>query len=318
MRLPLLTAAVLLACAAAAGAAAPRQRLARERVVLHTAAGDVVLAFYPDLAPKHVEQVLRLMRLGAYDTTHFCRVEPKFVAQLSTVLDRDEPLTAEQHAAVRRLPGEFGGRHHRGVLSMAREDGDPDSAETSFSVLLADAPHLDGKYTVFGEVESGMDVIDALCRVPRNGNQPVIRLTVLGTEVVESAADLASLHLARAREVEVPAALAPQPPDAAHAPEVAGGILLMVGCGLACFFLAGRVSLRVLVSLNLVAVLVGSFLLFVILVPAGQAHAWLALALFLGLLGVLKLMSRFESPAAPASAPAAVGALLPGKARVAS
>jgi cyclophilin family peptidyl-prolyl cis-trans isomerase len=297
MRLPLLTAVALLGCLAAARAESSRPRLARERVVLRTVAGDVVLAFYPDVAPRHVEQVLRLMRQGAYDTTHFCRIEPKFVAQLSTVLDRDEPLTAEQRATVHRLPGEFGGRHRRGVLSMAHDDGDPDSGETSFSVLLGDAPHLDGKYTVFGEVEMGMEVVDALCRVPREGNQPVVRLAVLKAEVVESPEDLAYLHLAGARSVDVPEALRPQPPDTAPSRALAGGILLMVGCGLACFFLAGRLPGRVLVSLHLIAVLVGSFLVFVILMPAAQTRAWLALGLFLGLLGVLKLMSRFESPA---------------------
>jgi cyclophilin family peptidyl-prolyl cis-trans isomerase len=296
MRLPLLTAVVLLTSAASA-AEPPRPRLARERVVLHTVAGDVVLAFYPDMAPRHVEQVLRLFRLGAYDTTHFCRIEPKFVAQLSTALDREEPLTDEQHAAIRRLPGEFGGLHHRGVLSMARADGDPDSAETSFSVMLGDAPHLDGKYTVFGEVEKGMEVFDALCRVPRNGNQPVVWLTVLQAEVVESPEALAALHLAPARAVDVPEAVRPEQPEATHAREIAGGILLMVGCGLACFFAAGRLPGRVLVSLNLIGVLIGSFLLLVILVPPAQTRAWLALGLFLGILGVLKLMSRFESPA---------------------
>jgi cyclophilin family peptidyl-prolyl cis-trans isomerase len=294
MRVPLLSAAVLLAATAAAPAAGPR--LARERVVLHTVAGDVVLAFYPDVAPHHVEQVLHLVRLGAYDTTHFCRVEPHFVAQLSTVLDRTRPLTDEQRAAVHPLAAEFGTvPHRRGTLSMARRDGEPDSAETSFSVLLADAPHLDGKYTVFGEVESGMDAIDALCRVPRQSNQPVVRLEVLKAEVVDSPEELTYLHLAGPREVPVPEALLPHGPDAAHSRAIAGGIGLMVACGLVCFFLAGRLPGRVVVSLNLIIVLVGSFLLFVLLVPAAQAHAWLALALFLGLLGVLKLMSRFES-----------------------
>jgi cyclophilin family peptidyl-prolyl cis-trans isomerase len=297
VRVPLLTAVVLLGLPAAAPAG-PRPRLAPERVVLHTVAGDVVLAFYPDVAPQHVKQVLHLVRLGAYDTTHFCRIENNFVAQLSTALDRTEPLTAQQRAAVHPLPAEFGAvPHRRGTLSMAREDGKPDSAETSFSVLLADAPHLDGKYTVFGEVESGMDVIDELCRVPRDGNKPVVRLEVRTAEVVDSAEALASLPLAGPRPVMVPEALRPHPADPAQSREIAGGILLMVACGLVCFFLGGRLPGRVQVSLNLIVVLIGSFLLFVILMPAAKTHSWVALGLFLGLLGVLKLMSRFESPA---------------------
>lgn len=295
MRVPLLTAAALLAGALAARAE-PGPRLSRERVVLSTAAGDVVLALYPDVAPKHTEQVLRLVRLGVYDTTHVCRVEPRFVAQLSTALDREEPLTAEQQAAIHRLPAEFSSvPHRRGTLSMARDNDDPDSGETSFSVLLGDAPHLDGKYTVFGEVVSGMAVIDEICKVPRRGNQPVVRVEVSKATVVDSPEALAFLPLAGPRPVEVPEALRPH--EASRSWEVAGGVALMVLCGLACFLLAGRLPGRVLLSLNLIGVLVGGFLLFVLLAPAAQAHASVALALFLGLLGVLKLMSRFESPA---------------------
>jgi peptidyl-prolyl cis-trans isomerase B (cyclophilin B) len=297
MRVPLLSAAVLLAAVLPA-AAESRPHLAAERVVLHTAAGDVVLAFYPDVAPRHVAQILRLVRLGVYDTTHFCRIEPTFVAQLSTALDRSEAPSAEQRAAIHPLPAEFGSvPHRRGTLSMAREDGKPDSGETSFSILLAAAPHLDGKYTIFGEVESGMEVIDELCRVPRQGNQPVVRLEIRKAEVVETREALASLPLAGPHPVVVPEALQPSAQSAAPSREVAGGIVLMVVCGLACFFLAGRLPGRVVVSLNLLVVLIGSFLLFMLLMPAAQVHSGLALGLFGGLLGVLKLMSRFESPA---------------------
>jgi cyclophilin family peptidyl-prolyl cis-trans isomerase len=295
MRLPLLSAAVLLAASLSAPAAGPR--LARERVVLRTVAGDVVLALYPDVAPKHVEQFLRLVRLGVYDSTHFYRIEPNFVAQLATALDRTTDLTPEQKAAIHPLPAEFGRvPHRRGSLSMARRDDDPDSGETSFSVLLANAPHLDGKYTVFGEVESGMGVFDAMCRVPRNGTQPVVRLEVARAWVVDSPDELEAQDLAAPRPVEVPEALLPYTAGI-HGRALAGGILLMVACGLACFFLAGRLPARVMGSLHLLVVLVGGFLLLVILVPAAQTRAWLALTLFLGLLGVLKLMSRFEAPA---------------------
>jgi cyclophilin family peptidyl-prolyl cis-trans isomerase len=295
MRVPLLTAAVLLACGLT-GRAGPGPRLSRERVVLSTAAGDVVLALYPDVAPRHTEQILRLVRLGVYDTTHVCRVEPRFVAQLSTALDREQPLTAEQRAAIHRLPAEFSSvPHRRGTLSMARDTNDPDSGETSFSVLLGDAPHLDGKYTVFGEVVSGMEVLDEMCQVPRRGNQPVVRLEVRKATVVDSPGALADLPLAAPRPVPVPDALRPR--ETSQSWEVAGGVGLMVLCGLTCFFLAGRLPGRVLLSLNLIVVLVGAFLLFTLLAPAAQVHAYLALGLFLGLLGVLKLMSRFESPA---------------------
>jgi cyclophilin family peptidyl-prolyl cis-trans isomerase len=296
MRVSCLLVVVLLATVPPARAEEPPPRLGPERIILTTPAGDVVLALYPDVAPRHGEQVLRLVRLGVYDSTHFSRIEPGFVAQLSTALDRTTPLTEEQRAAIHPLAAEFSTLHHRrGVLSMAHVDGDPDSGETSFSVLLGEAPHLDGKYTVFGQVESGMEVFDEMLNVPRNGTAPVVRLEVRKARVVDSPEALLYLDLAEAHPVPVPAALVPQ--DAARSQEMAGGIALMVLCGLGCFFLAHRLPGRVLLSLNLIVVLVGSFLLFMILVPAAQTQVALAVVLFLGVLGVLKLMSRFESPA---------------------
>jgi cyclophilin family peptidyl-prolyl cis-trans isomerase len=291
MRAALVTALLL---AAAAARADEPPRVAAERIVLHTTAGDIVLALYPDVAPRHVEQLVHLARLGVYDTTHFYRVEPGFVIQISTALDRKEPLSTEQRAAIHPLAAEFSAlRHRRGVLSMARQDNDPDSGETSFSILLGDAPHLDGTYTVFGHVESGMDVVDEICKVPRNPkHQPLTRVSVERAEVVEASA-LAALRLEGPKPVAVPEALLPS--AAGSRTELAGGVAVMVLGGLACFFLARRLPGRVLLSLNLVVVLVGGFLLFVLLFPAAQGHAWLAPALFAGVLGLFRLMSQFES-----------------------
>src|SRR5262249_1517462 len=81
--------------------------LAPPRIVLHTTLGDLVLALYPTVAPKHVEQVLRLVRLGVYDGTFFYRVDPSFLAQISTAQTRPQPLTPEQAAAIHPLPAEF-------------------------------------------------------------------------------------------------------------------------------------------------------------------------------------------------------------------
>src|SRR5207253_2022621 len=91
----LVAAALVLVVAHVPRAAAAEPRLSQERVVLHTTLGDLVLAFYPDVAPRHVEQILRLVRLGAYDGTSFYRVYPSFVAQIGTVQARRDPLTAE-------------------------------------------------------------------------------------------------------------------------------------------------------------------------------------------------------------------------------
>jgi peptidyl-prolyl cis-trans isomerase B (cyclophilin B) len=274
-------------------AAQETPRPARERIVLHTVAGDIVLALYPDVAPQHVEQLLKLTRLGDFDGTHFYRVEPNFVVQLATAGDRTTPLTPEQKAALHPLPAEFSRlKHRRGVLSMARENNKPDSAESSFSILLADAPHLDGQYTIFGHVEAGMDVVDELCKVPRNpSHNPLVRLTVNRAEVVDVEGSTRP-SLSGPRPVELPDSLKPR---TTATWEVAGGVLLMVLCGLVGFFGAKRLPARAQPSIHLLSVLIGGFLLLVLMFPLGQAHPWVAVGLFLGVLGMLRVMSQFES-----------------------
>jgi cyclophilin family peptidyl-prolyl cis-trans isomerase len=295
----------LLAFTSSAKADSP-PRVANERIVLRTVAGDIVLAFYPDVAPKHVEQLLKLARLGVFDTTNFCRVEPGFVLQLSLHLDRRTPLTRVQAAAVHEIPAEFSTtlKHHRGILSMAREDGKPDSGTTSFSVLLGDAPHLDGQYTIFGYVEKGMDVVDELVKTPCNGNRPLAWLGVFRAEVIDSPADLAAKPLAEVQPLTVEAQPAPAqlPPDQGGTPFTWGvnGVLscivvLMVSAGVVSVMLAARLSFRHVLSVHLITVLVGTFLLFLILVPMAHGRPTLAVVLFVGLLSVLKLMGRFES-----------------------
>ena len=99
---------------------------------------------------------------GAYDTNHFFRVDKGFVAQVADVVGgRRAPLDAFQEEIARdTVPGEFQPTvvHRRGTLSMGRYD-DPDSGTSSFSILLGNAPHLDNKYTVFGEMVAGDETL---------------------------------------------------------------------------------------------------------------------------------------------------------------
>jgi peptidylprolyl isomerase len=317
----LLAAATLVASASAPAAArAEEPRLAAERVVLHTRLGDLVLALYPDVAPRHVAQIIRLVRLGAYDTTYFYRVDPTFIAQLSTAQARRQPLTPEQSAAIIPIAAEFSDlRHVRGVLSMAREDGRPDSAETSFSILYAPAPHLDGKYTIFGRLESGEDVLNAIATVPRDAeNRPLDPIEVVHAEVADSPE-----ALARVVRPSVPVAQG-QISSSSGSPMMAvarpGGdgrpaapflvlVAAMMACGLGSFVLAGRAPARLVGSLGLLTTMLGAFLLFTTLVPVSASSPWLALGLFAGSIALFKLMSRFESepptrrPAPRADAP---------------
>jgi cyclophilin family peptidyl-prolyl cis-trans isomerase len=133
-----------------------------QRVTIATTGGSFSVRLLPNLAPKTVAQFLRLVRGGVYDSVYFYRVEQHFVAQAATADDREVPLTTEQRALIAPIPLETGElRHARGVLSLAHGD-DPNSGETSFSILLADAPHLDGKFTIFGVLEGGDDVLHAI------------------------------------------------------------------------------------------------------------------------------------------------------------
>ena len=161
--------------------------LGPERVVVQTRFGDLELGFYPGVAPRTVEHILEAFRLGLYDGNEFFRVDRGFVAQLQDARHgREAPLNAEQRVvAERNVKGEFSDvKHVRGTLSMARFD-DPDSATTSFSVLLGDAPHLDRKYAVFGRVTAGEETLTKMEQVEtrREGIfvMPKERISVLST-----------------------------------------------------------------------------------------------------------------------------------------
>ncbi|MGX7925742.1 peptidylprolyl isomerase [Tsuneonella sp. HG094] len=119
--------------------------------------GDVVIKLRPDLAPKHVERIAELANEGFYDGVVFHRVIPGFMAQ-----GGDPTGTGMSGSSKPDLKQEFSAEPHvRGVCSMARTNN-PDSANSQFFVCFDDARFLDRQYTVWGQVESGMEHIDAL------------------------------------------------------------------------------------------------------------------------------------------------------------
>jgi peptidylprolyl isomerase len=126
-------------------------------VVLTTKHGKVVIRLRPDWAPKHVEQIKTLVKAKFYDGIVFHRVIPGFMAQTG-----DPTGTGSGGSKLPNLAAEFNKTHFtRGVLGMARSN-EPDSANSQFFITTADAGFLDGKYTAFGEVVSGMDVVDKI------------------------------------------------------------------------------------------------------------------------------------------------------------
>ncbi|PTC00867.1 peptidylprolyl isomerase [Thalassospira xiamenensis] len=119
-------------------------------------AGRVVIKLRPDLAPKHVERIKELTREGFYDGLTFHRVIEGFMAQ------GGDPKGDGTGGSGQKLPAEFSNENHvRGTVSMARSSN-PNSADSQFFIVFADAPHLDGQYTIWGQVVSGMEYVDDL------------------------------------------------------------------------------------------------------------------------------------------------------------
>ena len=137
----------------------------------------------PGVAPEHVRNFLQLAQAGVLDGTAFHRVVRGFVVQTGALNTR-APLTEKQQKFVHNLQPEFNGtKHVKGIVSMARGD-DPASATTSFFIVTADAPTLDGKYTVFGRVIDGLDVLDKIESAPVSGESPTTRIDLIKVRIV--------------------------------------------------------------------------------------------------------------------------------------
>lgn len=158
------------------------------RVVLETLAGNIELVLFPGVAPETVARFLALVEAGVYDSLRITRIEPGFVIQTGMApAHRKLPLTPEQQALVAPIRLEASVlAHRRGSLSMARWDENPDSAETSFSIVLGDAPHLDGLYTIFGRVESGWEAVETIEKAPvkYESTEPAVEVLIQRARVV--------------------------------------------------------------------------------------------------------------------------------------
>jgi len=136
-------------------------------ILLDTKHGQVVIRLRPDIAPKHAERLKRLSRDGFYNNAPFHRVIDGFMAQTGDG-QRGDGTGKSKYP---NLPAEFSNvPFARGVVGMARAS-DPNSANAQFFIMFAPAPHLNGQYTVVGEVVSGMAAVDKIKKGPaeRNG-----------------------------------------------------------------------------------------------------------------------------------------------------
>ncbi len=129
--------------------------------------GRVVIQLRPDLAPNHVARIKELARQGYYDGTPFHRVIDGFMAQ------GGDPTGTGTGGSGHKLKAEFSKeRHVRGTCSMARA-ASPDSADSQFFIMFDDSPHLDGKYSIWGQVVEGMDHVDAIKKGSARNNGAV-------------------------------------------------------------------------------------------------------------------------------------------------
>jgi len=162
------------------------KKMSETKAVVETKFGKIELQFFPDVAPNHVSNFIDLAKKGFYDGTTFHRVIPGFMIQ------GGDPNSKNADKSMHGMgdPGykvkaEFNDKpHKKGALSMARS-ADPDSAGSQFFICTSDAQWLDGQYTVFGEVVSGIDVVDKIVSQPRDARDNPDERVEMTIKIVE-------------------------------------------------------------------------------------------------------------------------------------
>ena len=156
------------------------------RAIIKTKFGEMEIKFFPDVAPKHVENFSRLSKEGFYNGTIFHRVIPGFMIQGGDPNTKDpaKKETYGQGGPGYNVKAEFNETpHKRGIVSMARAQ-DPDSAGSQFFIVVEDSRFLDSKYTAFGEVVKGIGVADKIVNLPRDAkDNPTERVDMTVTIV---------------------------------------------------------------------------------------------------------------------------------------
>ena len=162
------------------------KKMSETNATIETKFGKLEIQFFPDVAPNHVNNFIELAKKGFYDGTTFHRVIPRFMIQGGDPNSKQpDKSTHGQGGPGYTIKAEFNKKpHKRGTLSMARA-GDPDSAGSQFFICAADSPFLDGKYTVFGEVVSGMDVADKIVNQQRDKTDNPIERVEMIVKIVE-------------------------------------------------------------------------------------------------------------------------------------
>ena len=159
----------------------------KEVAIIKTSEGEMVVEFYPDVAPGHVGNFKKLANKGFYDGTCFHRVIKGFMIQGGDPKTKDESLKAEWGTGDPgyKIKAEFNSKPHvRGTLSMARSN-DPNSAGSQFFICHGDPRFLDNQYTVFGKLIKGDDVLEKIATTPiAPGDRPIKRMNIDSVKIV--------------------------------------------------------------------------------------------------------------------------------------
>jgi peptidyl-prolyl cis-trans isomerase B (cyclophilin B) len=148
------------------------EKMAQQCVTLETESGAIEIELIPEAAPESVRNFLNLAATGALDTTTFSRVVKDFVIQGGNLSTGEKWGTELAKRMSRKLPDEPGLiKHVRGIVSMARPE-EANSATTNFFILVGEGRHLDGKFSAFGRVTKGIEVVDAINHAPAEGEKP--------------------------------------------------------------------------------------------------------------------------------------------------
>ncbi len=146
--------------------------MAAQCVRFETEAGNIEMEMFPESAPETVRNFLSLSASGFYDTTTISRIVPNFVIQGGDLATRAKNTVEFSNRAQRRLRDEPNLiKHERGIVSMARAT-EPNSATTSFFILVTNAPTLDGTFAAFGRVIKGMEIVDSINKSPVQNEKP--------------------------------------------------------------------------------------------------------------------------------------------------
>lgn len=265
-----------------------------DRLLLETEAGPLLVGLYAKEAPQTVKQITQLIRQGLYDHVLIPRIEPGYLFQVGDVWSTEGPRSPELWRTIPKLPLEAQNLNHRaGMLSLAHADGDVNSGQSSFSILLTDAPHLDGQYTIFGHLTSSYRTLERISLWPTDArHRPTPPLHILKATILP--ADEAEQ---RGKELYDASTSSPLPLTARtlekeklNLLEIVLGVIILMATG--AFMLSRSLSAKGLLAIHLLIILVGMSGLIAATEPKGAVVGSFA---FLSLIALFRLMSTFEN-----------------------